>query len=65
MSRAIADLSLTILPITVEYADVQSSLPRNHNDPFDRLVIAQALAEGISIVSIDPAFDSYGVNRVW
>jgi PIN domain nuclease of toxin-antitoxin system len=40
MDRAIADLKLTILPVTVEYADRQSSLPPHHKDPFDRLLIA-------------------------
>jgi PIN domain nuclease of toxin-antitoxin system len=65
MNRAIADLGLTILPITVEYADVQAGLPRHHGDPFDRLLVAQALTEGISIVGADAAFDSYAVSRIW
>jgi PIN domain nuclease of toxin-antitoxin system len=49
MDRAIADLGLTILPITVQYADVQASLPRHHGDPFDRLLVAQALTDGLSL----------------
>jgi len=65
MDRAIADLKLTILPVTVEYADKQSALPFHHKDPFDRLVIAQALVEGIPVVSVDVAFDLYGVTRIW
>lgn len=65
MNRAVADLGLTLLPITVEYADVQAALPLHHRDPFDRLIIAQALAEGIAIVGADAAFDSYGVTRIW
>jgi PIN domain nuclease of toxin-antitoxin system len=65
MYKAIADLKLTILPVTVEYADRQSTLPPHHKDPFDRLIIAQALVEGIPIVSVDAAFDSYGVARIW
>ncbi len=36
-----------------------------HKDPFDRLLAAQAIAEGIPLVSADPAFDPYGVNRIW
>ena len=36
-----------------------------HKDPFDRLLAAQAKEEGMSIVSRDPAFDSYGVTRIW
>ena len=65
MDRAIADLKLTILPVTVEYADWQSTLPLHHKNPFDRLMIAQALVEGIPIVSIDVTFDPYGVTRIW
>jgi PIN domain nuclease of toxin-antitoxin system len=65
MEKAIADLVLTILPITVDYAERQSTLPPHHKDPFDRLMIAQALVEGIPIVSADVAFDPYGVTRIW
>jgi PIN domain nuclease of toxin-antitoxin system len=65
METAIADLKLTILPVTVEYADRQSTLPPHHKDPFDRLMIAQALVEGIPIASVDTAFDLYGVKRIW
>jgi PIN domain nuclease of toxin-antitoxin system len=65
MNRAIADLGFTVLPVTVEYADVQAGLPWHHRDPFDRLIIAQALTEGIPVVSADPPFDAYGVPRVW
>ncbi len=46
MNKAIVDLGLSILPITVEYTDVQAGLPRHHGDPFDRLIVAQALVEG-------------------
>jgi len=65
MDTAIADLKLTILPITVGYAERQSTLPPHHKDPFDRLMIAQALVERILIVSVDVAFDPYGVTRIW
>ncbi len=65
MNKAVLDLGLTLLPITVEYADVQASLPNHHRDPFDRLIIAQALTEAIAVVSADAAFDPYGVTRLW
>jgi PIN domain nuclease of toxin-antitoxin system len=65
MNRAIADLGLTILPVTVDYADAQAALPWRHRDPFDRLLVAQALTEGILIVSADPVLDAYGVTRLW
>ena len=43
----------------------QVELPFYHRDPFDRLIIAQSLAEGIPVVSSDAAFDAYGVGRIW
>jgi PIN domain nuclease of toxin-antitoxin system len=63
--QAVADLGLSLLPITINYADVQAGLPFHHRDPFDRLLIAQALTKRIPIVGADPAFDAYGVTRVW
>jgi len=65
MDKAIADLKLVILPITVEYGERQSTLPPHHKDPFDRFLIAQALVEGIPVVSADVALDPYGVTRLW
>jgi len=60
-----ADLGLIILPITLDHADRQSGLPFHHRDPFDRLLAAQALVEGIPVVSADAIFDQYGANRIW
>jgi PIN domain nuclease of toxin-antitoxin system len=65
MSKAIADLGLAILPITVECTDVQAGLPRHHGDPFDRLIVAQSIVEGVPLVSSDPQLDAYGITRLW
>ncbi len=65
ISQAISDLSLTILPISVEYASVQAELPSHHKDPFDRMLVAQSLYEQIPIVSVDPQLDAYGLTRIW
>lgn len=54
-----------LLNITVSHAARVADLPFYHRDPFDRLLIAQALTEGMPIVSLDPAFDAYGVTRLW
>jgi len=56
---------ISLLPI--EFADAArvASLPFHHRDPFDRLLAAQALGEGIAIVSADKVFESYGVKRIW
>ncbi len=65
MQQAIADLGLSVLPITIEYAEVQAGLPYHHRDPFDRLIVAQALTEAAPVVGSDPSFDLYGVTRLW
>jgi PIN domain nuclease of toxin-antitoxin system len=65
MVKAIADLGLAVLPITVDYADVQAGLPRHHGDPFDRLIVAQAIVETVPVISSDVRFDAYGISRIW
>ena len=65
MEREIADNDLRILPIEPKHTALLTSMPRYHNDPFDRLLIAQAIVEGIAIVSIDAIFDKYAVTRLW
>jgi len=56
---------IEILPITTEHIAVVPNLPLHHRDPFDRLIIAQAMVEEIPIVGRDKAFDSYSVQRLW
>jgi PIN domain nuclease of toxin-antitoxin system len=41
------------------------TLPPHHGDPFDRLLIAQALEEKLPVVTADPVFRKYGVRRIW
>jgi PIN domain nuclease of toxin-antitoxin system len=65
MNQAISDLRATVLPLTVNYVDVQAGLPKHHGDPFDRLLVAQALVEQVSIISADTSLDAYGVVRIW
>lgn len=65
LERAIADNSLIILPITVAHGAELTTLPLHHRDPFDRLLIAQALVEGMPLLSNDAAFDAYLVKRLW
>ncbi|MGH2454715.1 MAG: type II toxin-antitoxin system VapC family toxin [Candidatus Limnocylindria bacterium] len=49
------------LAITVGHADAAAVLPRHHDDPFDRMLVAQARIEGLTIVTRDPAIARYGV----
>ena len=65
MDRAIADLELGLLPMTVEYAERQAALPPHHKDPFDRLIIAQAPVGGETTVVADTILDRYGIARLW
>lgn len=65
MKRAIIELNASVLPISLEHADRQSSLPFHHRDPFDRLLAAQALSENIALVSCDDIFDQYSLTRLW
>jgi PIN domain nuclease of toxin-antitoxin system len=51
-----------MLSVTVAHAVAVASLPDHHNDPFDRLLIAQARAEGLTVVTSDTAFDDYDVT---
>jgi len=61
----LADAGIELLPI--EMADIArvATLPFHHRDPFDRMLAAQALERELTIVSIDEAFDQYGVMRLW
>ena len=65
ISGAIVRQSFLELPITVDDAARAGSLPGFHRDPFDRMLIAQALSGNLALVSNDPLFDHYGVRRLW
>jgi PIN domain nuclease of toxin-antitoxin system len=54
-----------LLGITEGHAYAIAALPFHHRDPFDRMLVAQCLIEGLAVVSPDSAFDQYGVERVW
>jgi PIN domain nuclease of toxin-antitoxin system len=56
---------ITLLGISVLHAIRLTTLPFHHRDPFDRLLIAQAMIEHVPILSMDAAFDAYGVERIW
>jgi PIN domain nuclease of toxin-antitoxin system len=54
-----------IVPILPRHTSALTTMPYHHRDPFDRLIIAQALTEGMAVVGADPIFDAYGVTRLW
>jgi len=53
------------LPITVSHAQRAGTLAGPHRDPFDRMLIVQALSEGVTIASNETIFDAYRVTRLW
>lgn len=54
-----------LLPITLAHIDELSRLPSHHRDPFDRLLIAQAVSEGLTIVTSDQHIRRYPVSCLW
>jgi PIN domain nuclease of toxin-antitoxin system len=54
-----------MLSITLDHVTGVELLPLHHRDPFDRLLVSQAIGEGVPIVSADSALDAYGVSRWW
>ena len=53
------------LNINISHLKLVADLPLFHRDPFDRMIIAQSLAEGLPVIASDHAFDHYPVQRVW
>ena len=65
VAGAIAGEGFEALPITVDDAARAGSLPGSHRDPFDRILIAQALSGNLVLISSESFFDRYGVRRLW
>ncbi len=64
-ARALLQLDFGQMPITAEHAAKFEDLPWHHPDPFDRMLIAQAMAENHSLVSADARLSDYGVEVIW
>ena len=56
---------IALIDVTKAHALGVVALPLHHRDPFDRLLVAQAIVERMAIVGGDPAFDAYPVRRIW
>jgi PIN domain nuclease of toxin-antitoxin system len=63
--ESLAENSFDVLDVTIEHVLAVESLPQHHRDPFDRLLIAQALTEGFELVSADSVFASYPIRCIW
>jgi PIN domain nuclease of toxin-antitoxin system len=56
---------IALLDLEIEHVFQAKGLPQHHRDPFDRMLVAQSLAEGIPVVGSDRMLDAYGVDRRW
>jgi len=65
MDTQLTSNRIRLLPVEVRHTAILASMPFHHRDPFDRLIVAQALAESIGVVSVDAMLDAYGVSRLW
>jgi PIN domain nuclease of toxin-antitoxin system len=59
VAEAIEDSGFEELPVRLRHAEALASLPQHHRDPFDRMLLAQARADGLTLVSRDAAFQAY------
>ncbi len=64
-SEVLAAMKCTVLPLDLEQARFGATFPHPHQDPFDRMLAAQAILGGIPLISADPVFDSMRVKRLW
>ena len=65
VSEGIRDTGFVELPVRIRDTIRLRALPAHHRDPFDRILIAQAIEEGFTVVTCDPAFRSYPVSILW
>ena len=65
LEAAIAGQGFQGVPISLRQAQAAGALPGPHSDPFDRVLIAQAMLEDLVLVSNESPFDAYGVRRLW
>ena len=65
ITSALASGGFRELPVKALHAIAAGGLSRHHDDPFDRMLVAQAAAEGLTLITHDKAFEPYGVSVVW
>ncbi|MGH7897598.1 MAG: type II toxin-antitoxin system VapC family toxin, partial [Candidatus Binatia bacterium] len=65
IASAVASQAFSPLAVTIAHAQRAGMLGGSHRDPFDRLLIAQAQAEGLMLVTNEASFDAYGIRRLW
>lgn len=64
VAAAVRESGFIELPISLAHAEALASLPDHHRDPFDRMLVAQATAEDLTVVTRDPLIAKYDVKRL-
>ncbi|WP_205028018.1 type II toxin-antitoxin system VapC family toxin [Oleisolibacter albus] len=59
------EAGITFLPVSMAHALLAARLPLHHRDPIDRMIVAQAMTEGLTLVTKDPAAVAYGLPVLW
>lgn len=69
VTQDLTDNDIELLPIKYEHTAIINRIPFHHKDPFDRMIIAQALFENMDVIGVDERFDEYfketGIKRIW
>ncbi|MEG4149107.1 type II toxin-antitoxin system VapC family toxin [Microcoleus sp. Pol12B5] len=65
LEEVLQQLKIEVLPITFSDTECYLNLPLHHRDPFDRILVAQAINHSLVLVSRDVAFDAYDLQRLW
>ena len=65
VTEHLAANSFTLLNIELRHTATVEKLPFHHRDPFDRLLIGQAMTEKMTLVTVDGAFADYGIKSLW
>lgn len=65
LGRVLSREAFVDLPVSLTHGELAGSLAGDHRDPFDRMLMAQALTEELTLVSNERLFDGFGVSRLW
>jgi PIN domain nuclease of toxin-antitoxin system len=65
LDEVLKQLKIEVLPITFSDTEQYLNLPLHHRDPFDRILVAQAINNSLVLISRDAAFDDYDIQRIW
>ena len=65
LDREMKANSIRLMPIEIEHCLGLTDLPFHHRDPFDRMLVVQAMCEDCRLLSTDRVLDKYGVQRIW